>query len=67
MRRFYAVIELSDDEWEGTPSDFAVWLEGAMNTVVDADGDEVEATVYTNLPDMLADHALEALSEIPDA
>ena len=65
MRRFYVVLELSDDEWVGDNSAMATWIDGAMNK--DAGQNDIDSTVYTNLADMVADNPLDALAGIADA
>lgn len=65
MRKYYVVLELSDDEWEGKASDLVLWIEAAMNSF-DANPNDIEATVYDNLDDFIADHALDALATVAD-
>jgi len=73
-RRYYVVLELNDDEYDGGLDGIALWMECAMNGCHDANPDDVEATVFGSLEDFLADHALDALassssgsSEVPEA
>ncbi len=61
MRRFYVVIDLYDDEWDGDKVALATWIDGAVNSF-DANPRDIESTVYDNLTDFASDHILDLLS-----
>jgi len=65
VRKYYVVMELSDDEWAGEAGDLATWIEAAMNRI-DGDPNDIDATVYDNLEDFIADNVLDALASVPE-
>jgi len=61
MRKYYVVLELSDDDYEGKPHDIACWIEMGMNSY-DANPDDISATVYDKLEEFLSDTVLDSLA-----
>jgi hypothetical protein len=57
-RRFYCIIEVQDDEWDGDKQDMATWIDAAMNY------HDIESTVWDNLADFQADNVLDSLAEL---
>ena len=73
-RRYYLVLDLNDDEWEGCDVDLADWAACGMNKTWDADEGDVEIVAFAKLEDFLAANVLDALassspgsSEVPEA
>jgi len=65
-RKFIAIIEIDDagldgKTWDGDKHDVVCWVDTVMNPF--GANYEVESTVYDNITDLLADHALDALAE----
>ena len=64
-RKFFVVLELRDDKWDGDKHDMATWIDSAMNSF-DANPGDIESTVYDNLEDFVHDHVLDVLASLGD-
>lgn len=63
MKKFYVIIKVHDDEWEGDQDDMACWIDSAMNTERSGPTPDVTAIVWNKLNEMVEDNVLEVLAD----